>query len=136
MEEIYNYLTDHVNYNTDLELMSMYNIGKSEHIKKYITYNIEEKLNDKVSKHSPKDKNNNGNPKADNERNHRTRKCSKSNSNKNKGEYRKSIRNDRKYNYNTATYVQTTNINKFEKFSKKLPQMPSESCISNSEQPI
>jgi hypothetical protein len=92
MEEIYNYLTDHVNYNTDLELMSMYNIGKSEHIKKYITYNIEEKLNDKVSKHSPKDKNNNGNPKADNERNHGTRKCSKSNSNKNKGEYRKSIR--------------------------------------------
>ena len=136
MEEIYNYLTDHVNYNTDIELMSMYNIGKSENIKTYITYNIEEKLNDKVPKYCSIDKNNNGKPKADNERNYRTRKCSKSNSNKNKGEHRKSIRNDRKYNYNTTSYVQTTNINKFEKFSKKLPQMSPESCISNSEQPI
>jgi hypothetical protein len=136
MEEIYNYLTDHVNYNTDIELMSMYNIGKSENFKTYIKYNIEEKLNDKVPKHSPKDKNNNGNSETDNKRNHRTRKFSKSDSKKNKGEYRKSIRNDRKYNYNTTSYVQTTNINKFEKFSKKLPQMSPESCISNSEQPI
>ena len=119
MEEIYNNLTN----NTDIELMSMYNIGKSENIKMSIAYNTKEKLNHKVPKYSSKDKNNNGNSKADNERNHGTRKCSKSNSNKNKGEYKKSIGNDRKYKYNTTAYVQTTNINKFEKFSKKLPQM-------------
>ncbi len=135
MEEMYNYITKYDN-NDDFKLMSMYNIGKVGNIKMVSTYNTEEKLNDNVPKHSPKNKNNNGNPEADNERNHRTRKFSKSNSNKNKGEYRKSIRNDSKYKYNTTSYVRIANINKFEKFSKKLPQMSPESCISNSEQPI